>query len=377
MSFQAPTKPGALLAILLALGLVGGVFYALAYGAQAGLGLISGGTLEVGIGILVFAFLFYSSATFVALVTREQRDQPAAVFLNALLHVVFLCIGWFLLRAKVSISWLGFAAGFTIIVQGGTYAFALLRRHNIRGLLSDRQTGADLAPVEGFFRAHSATYQAIPLGAAVGTLISARAHASASEVLRHALSCVFGMIALAVIVYLVIGCSVLLRDFVVEHEEPTVYINHQRLGKQSYLQVYAPQPSPSNVDLSVDAACISADIRKIFLVNQFQQLAVLVMCTLAVWQLEFGSFSYQAVILGLLAVGFLVTQVPYFIGQLRTHDRVLFALRGERREETRERLHKRASAVPTPGSWVAFIGTGTMGGLAYKLFEGLVVGLVK
>lgn len=375
MSGQTPSTPFILVAMLTALGAVAGVLLLLAHATRWGLSHLSGGRVEVGVGILVFAFLFYASATIVGLAVRKaESDEPVFIAMNVALHVVFLCIGWAILRPQVPVAWLGFAIGFTAVVQGGAYGFARLRQHHVGRLRQGRETCGE---VEAFFRTHSAAYVAIPIGAVTGTIAGVATGGSSADVLRDALAGVFAMIALALLLHLALGFRALVRDFMVVHEKETVTIEEQDLGGQSYLVVHAPEPSPETIGQGVDAAVIAADIRKIFLVNQLQQIAVLVMCTLAFQKLELPGLPYQGLVLGLLAFAFLTTQVPYFIGQLRTHDRVLYPLQGEKREETRERLHKRAPAVPTPASWAAFIGTGTLGGVAYKLLEGLVTGLVK
>lgn len=122
-------------------------------------------------------------------------------------------------------------------------------------------------------------------------------------------------------------------------------------------------------------------MRKLYIYNQYQQLAVAIALSTLLWHLASRPIPVGFMLLMYLSAAVLAAQVPYVIGQQRAHEETLSGLRGVQREEVREKLVKYCPVFPRRESFLALSMSGTAGGLIFKAIEkilgDLLVNLAK
>jgi hypothetical protein len=355
--------------VLLAAALSISLVFALAYGAHRGLLALSDGSVAISVRMILFAFAAYLAATLAGYLTRT-RSRLAFVGVNtALLLAILAAFGLGLLRGHVQPGWFAFAAALVVFVQAGAYGFAAYRRRTLERLLSERLRSRAVADFEQQFGAHSLTYAAVPLGAVAGTFAGAALGWPPREIVRLCLLLALGIMLVGIAAFIVLGAVRMSRGSVREGDvtEPEL----SQAGR-SYVQTLVPPIDPASaatVDHGIDGIVIATDVRRLYLLNQYQQAAVLIAVAMAWLYLLRGRAEQSWVAAALLAACVAFTQLPYLIGQQREHRLVLDRLKGVRREEVRERLAKYAPLVPKLESWAALTASGTLGGVGYKLLE--------
>jgi hypothetical protein len=261
-----------------------GLLYLLATILQLGLRLITHGGLQLGLGGLAFAILFYAVATFVAFGTRQRPEHLTFALTNVAVQVAFLCLGWLLLSilpgsfglrtapdASLPASWLALAIAFVLLVQGATYGFALLRRELIREhlhVLPATQQGV----VERFFNARFSAYPALPFGVVLGAALGSARGASGAELVRHACAGAFASVLLLALAQIGAGCRPLASELLVTRDQARAAIR-VLLSKKHHLELAAQAPGHANTH-GVEIAAIAAGIRRLLFIDQLQLIAV-------------------------------------------------------------------------------------------------------
>lgn len=298
---------------LLGLSITGLLLFVIACSLQFLLGVLSGGSLHAERGILAFGFLFYVCAAFVAAGTRQQPDHARAVIANVGLRAGFLSVGWLLWRDAVPSSWLALALAMVLVVHGGAYGFARLRRRALTALARHRDAIED-AFIERFLLVRPPTYHAIPIGGAIGTLLGAMASHDPATIVRHALAGIAGALAICELLAICIGVISLASSLIRPHDEANVVVRAVGRGEQRPLRVFVPS-SASQPSTSARAREIASALRRVLLVNQLQRVATCALALLVLWRLELPALAVHIVGSSLFAGAGVATLIPYALGQ--------------------------------------------------------------
>jgi hypothetical protein len=292
---------------LLGLSITGLLLFVIACTLQLLLDVLSGGSLHAERGVLAFGFLFYVCAAFVAAGTRQQPDQPRALLANVGLRAVFLSVGWLLWRREIPLAWFLTALVLVLVVHGGAYAFARLRRRALN-LLARHRAAIEDAFIERFLLPHAPTYHAIPIGGALGTLLGALTCPEPAAIVRHALAGIVGTLAACQLFAICAGVIGLARSLTRTHDEANVVVRAVGHGERRSLFVFVPSAAARPRE-------IASALRRVLLVNQLQRVATCAVALLVLWRLEFPALAAHIVGGSLVAGAALTALVPYALGQ--------------------------------------------------------------
>ncbi len=331
MNLPQESKGKVLMVELIGLSITGLLLFVIACALQLALRLLSGGALDAQRGVLAFGFLFYVCATFVAAGTRQRPDHPHSLLANVCLRAGFLGAGFLLWRHAVPASWFGIALGLVLLVHGGAYGFALLRRRALNALLRQPATIEDTF-IERFFFLRPPTYHAIPIGGALGTLLGAMVTRDQGALLRHAFSGVCIALALAQLPALLAGARALASSLtqiaseagIDARGEPQVVVRAidgpalfagGPAGSDACkeLRVFAPAHGSGPHKAQVEQ--IATALRRVLLVNQLQRATLASLAVLVHWRLEFAQRATTPFVLTLLGGSIALAILPYTIGQ--------------------------------------------------------------
>jgi hypothetical protein len=362
MSSQDPSQTSAL-PVSLGFCVATATLFVLALLAQLGLRLVTRGELELGLGFMAFCILFYVVATFVAFGTEQRLEHPSFVVKNVAVQAGFLGAGWLLCLRQLPLAWLGRSIAFSLVLHAAAHLFAALRTQLTRELLQ-RPAVTQADALQRAFDTRANNYLALPLGAALGTLLGALTGAPRAEIVRHGLAGVSGAVAALALAQLLAGWLQLARDFVSLSDSSSagrLALQVSALPRSYRLQLVVPAASAASVDLAQDAASLSAAVRRVWLVNQLQPIVLFTTGALLVWQLELATLPGATMMTALFALCLLLTQLPYALGQRTTNAHV--------------RAH--ASVIAPPVSWLACLGALLLGALAALCLGGVLLGLLS
>jgi hypothetical protein len=340
---------------------------AVALSTQRGIELASRGALRVSL-ITVFAGYGAFLAATVAHYFARRDNSPQFAIANIVILAFVILLLFFAFRSYLSVRWLALAIVFVAFVQTATFASARHRRATLARVMK-REDGTALQGFERQFRGHSHAYAAIPVGTVAGALYGILRALPPRDTLRSiVLACT--ILVLACVVYFLVRGANRMANAIAKVDEAAPQLD-VRVGK-SIEVVVSPAVDAEGRRQLLDSACIAADIRKLMLYNQYQQLAVAIaMGTVAAYAIT-GAIHFAIITVVFVATAIVLVQVPYVVGQQRAHSAVLSDRRGVEREELREQLSKYCPLFPKGESFVALTVSGTAGTAMYKALEKLV-----
>jgi hypothetical protein len=366
---------------LITIGVLIGFSYVIALTTQRGVLLASRGALSVSLKMVIVGYGALFAATAAHAIARRTGSIPFLAA-NIAILVGLLGIGFYSIRRYVTPGWMVFSAVFVILVQLGAHAFSRHRYRTIRRLLQSK--AADLSEAdqkelveEGAlfdkqFSDHSYAYAAVPGGAVIGAIISVLMNFSPYETVRTISASVAVALLAFILYFLVVGVGRIAVSFLCREAVTSANL---RMTK-GVAVVRIPPMSPESESLAIDGACVAADVRKLFLYNQYQQLAVAIALATLLWHFASRPMPVAALILIFLSGAVLAAQIPYIIGQQRAHDEALGDLQGVKREEVREKLAKYCPVFPGRESLLALSMSGTAGGFLFKALEKIMTELL-
>lgn len=359
---------GLLIAVVL---LAFAAVFALAYWGTAALANVNAYS---SIGLIAFAAVLLLVTPLVRDLTRERSAFTFITANTIALIAIVVFFGLVIFRPHVSARWIGSACVLIMLVQFGSFAFAVYRRNMLKRLFLNRVPERVTDQLDGRFQAHSLSYLGIPAGCLAGAVVAATRSATPSETIRIGVMFVLGCLALGIAAFLVRGSSALARLYLREDASTGLQV---RYDKKDSLVVIAQALNPQakkSFDQLIDAVVIASDVRRMFLINQYQQLAVFAACVAALLFVLRGSIAAGPAIVSFVVVSIITAQLPYVFGQQRARAMVLDRSRGAEREELRERLDKVAPLAPRFESWIAMTASGGAGAFAFKLIEKTIEG---
>lgn len=321
MNLPEESKSRILMIELIGLSITGLLLFVIACSLQLALRLLSGGALHASRGVLAFGFLFYVCAAFVAAGTRQRPDHPHSLLANLGLRAAFLCVGFLLWRDNIPWSWFAFALGLMLLVHGGAYGFAALRRRALNALLRQPAAIEDTF-VERFFLLRPPTYHAIPIGGALGTLFGGMVTRDPAALLCHTIAGVCAALAVAQLPALLANARTLAGTLTQSElgSEPDARAHASKLTLRSVgsparkeLRVFAP--AHGSGELAAQVAQVTTALRRVLLVNQLQRAALASLAVVPIWRLDYAQQSPLLLLLVLLGTSLALTLVPYALGQ--------------------------------------------------------------
>lgn len=348
--------------------------------ATKGLAWATSETLAPSLILALFSYVAYATALAVRLTGRGVSPLVSRTRNAAVLTIIILIYGFWLLPSEVRISWIASGIALAVIIQFGSYFFASLRRRVLERLFESskrkKRKIEQVAPsFEKYFEQHSAVYMALPAGSVLGIIICAILGVSEAEQgLRFCIATILSLLIVFQLGFLVSGIKMVVSRFCVEEEKSA--------KARVVVDVRAPQcivvhyPASDSVedgrDTLIDAAVIATELRRLFLLNQIQQLLVAIPVSVALLHLLGVAFTWGHIVFGIVVAFLAASQIPYIIGQLKTQELLLGARRGLERVKLAEQMRKFAPLYPDSQAWLAYTGSGTAGAISVKMLENLI-----
>lgn len=339
-----------------------------ALATQRGIELASRGALRVSVITVLAGYGAFIAATVAHYFARRYNSWRFAAA-NIIILAFVLTLLFVAFRTYLPARWIILAIAFVTIVQLVTFASARHRRTTLVRLMK-RHDEASVDSFEGQFRDHSYAYAAIPAGALVGALYGILAQLPPRSTLRSIVVISSVLVLACVMYFLVRGAARMTEPIAqVDASATTLIVN---VGRKLVSVTTPPAADAEGRRQLLDAACIAADLRKLLLYNQYQQLAVaMAVSAMVAYVITTKTHASIFIVVFVLAAITLV-QAPYVVGQQRAHGAVLGDRRGVEREEMREQLTKYCPLFPKGDSFVALTVSGTAGTAMYKALEKLV-----
>lgn len=285
-------------------------------------------------------------------------------------------------------TWILYTALIVFVLQVGSHVIEYYKDDSIARLSGWSEHWEFLKGntfvVNQVFRRQQITYLSVPLGFLVGLQVGlVQGYSNAATVA----ACLIAILLLASIslVYFLINSFLRMIDpiFVTQPVSAPVVQPSVPAGKVMRLLlglhieiVVPPDPEEKHEERDLELSHAATILRKIYLFDSIHNV-VLVSAFVGVMLsfLEVRPTTLQ-IVLGLLVVTFLFCQVPYSVGQMRLHRKVLRRFRGIKEVELSEKLGKVAPRFPAFQLLTSLATSGT-GSFLYYLLEEFIKNRLK
>lgn len=316
-------------------------------------------------------------------IAKATNSENTRVLWNCVFMTIVVA-GYFAIvqRNVVSLLWFVYAVALVIGIQVGALLFLRFRERTMKRLVRHYCDSDDPVPFKfefefvfqfhfkSSFKRHSIVYSSLPAGAVLSAYGTMLEFWSPDEVTLATIGCIFGVASLMLCIFLILDMRELLTPGLKRALVTRVNLNYDGL---------VLLPLSDGRDLSdeekrgvLDATVAATEVRKLFLYNQYQMLAVLVASVYVVLS-TMGIQAFDLWVGATLAVfAVMVSQFPFVLGQRFAHACALEPYSGIEREELRQKLEQFAGLFPTGKMWIALTGSGTIGAIANTLITKLI-----
>jgi hypothetical protein len=312
--------------------------------------------------------------------TKRWGRLARVVLETTLFMALLLGFGVWLFGVSAVGIWIIYAIGLILILEAGSH---LVERYKVITLKRLPRSVAfidlkkDAEAIESMFHSELTLYIPVPVGLIVGTIVGLIRNQRPQEIVVFCLQLVLVLASLVLIYFLLVAFSRLSDPMFRTTSYPPPTVTEEKrdgffglLGKVWRLLAPATKSDEDQKQKSdLALACMATDLRKVYLYDAMHNVILLVAflaVALGLWNIVIAPEWLIAI---LIALGLVLNQLPFVIGQSALHGKVLERYDDVERSDMAEELKKRAPLFPVLDFLAALFTTGTAGGFLYLLFE--------
>ena len=237
----------------------------------------------------------------------------------------------------------------------------------------------DAEAVERMLRNEFISYASLPLGLLLGTIVGLIRHQMLYTIILSCFLFVLFLASLTLLYFLVVGfqrmCDPLYRTGSVS--SPEIVIKKPKgflpKGLSKVLEIVVPpakqkeQEDQEQKDL--DLACDVSELRRVYKYDALLNSILFIVLIAMIINMQGIIVNTIWLILGLLASAFLLSELPYGIGQYFLHNKVLERYTGAKHAEMKKKLDEYAPLFPPWTLLAALTTAATIGGFLFFLLN--------
>jgi hypothetical protein len=352
-----------------------------------GVGLWLAGHFLIGVRaallLIVQAALLAAALSLAPTVSHRLTRGRGRVLRVAVESALFLCAlvlfyVWVWGRAPLG-AWVAYAVGLVLLIEVGSNLIDWNKENNIRRLARNelfRGLRLDVASLEAMFRREQWLYAAVPLGLVAGAVAGAARAWEPRETVLFCLQLTLWLASL-VLLYFLAAAFIRLADPLYSpapHDAQPAPPAPPRKKKKRRAsgRVQARHTGGSAEDegrASLDLACMISDLRKIYFYDALHNVVLLVVFVAVALRLRDVEIDERLLTGVLVALTFVLTHLPYVIGQSKLYEKILEPYDGIRRAEIGAALKEHAPMFPKWESLAILVTSSPAGMIIYFFFE--------
>jgi hypothetical protein len=312
--------------------------------------------------------------------TKRWGRVARVVLETTLFTALLLGFGVWLFGVAVVGVWIIYTIVLILILEAGSHLierYKVITLNRLSRSVAFKNLQSDAEAVERMFHNELTLYIPVPLGLIVGTIVGLIRNQRPQEIIVFCLQLVLLLVSLVLIYFLLVAFSRLSDSMFRTSHVPSPRVSEEKrdgllghIGKVFRLLVPRPKSEKEDQEQNdLDLACMVTDLRKVYLYDAMHNVILLVAfiaVALSLWNIVIDT---KWLISSLIALGLVVNQLPFVIGQSALHEKVLERYEGLKRSEMAEKLKKHAPLFPTLDFLAALFTTGTAGGVLYFLLD--------
>ncbi len=348
-----------------------------------------GGNSLVFVSQMMFLIAAICLIPFISHQLTKRWGVMAYIFVESLLFIV-LILGfnlWVFGTSNVGM-WIGYVIVFILLLEIGASIVEWYKNITLKRFVrSNSQDNLQMyaKTFEKMFHNELILYISVPLGLLIGAIIGLIRNWSSKVTILLCLQLVFLLAAFLLLYFLVAAFQRMSNPMFETSQESSTEVIEEDSGSFFYqfrkvIKVFIPSQETSVGDheqTDIDIAYMISDLRKMYLYNAVHNVILLIVFIAFALNLSGFIVKTKWLLSGLIGSSLIFNQLPYMIGQLRLHDRVLERFEGVKRSEIAEKLKKYAPFFPKVDFLSALFTAGTAGGVLYFLLDQFVKNTLK
>lgn len=363
------------------------------------LAILIAGLLITGVSILLYILLGSSVALFIGQIVlltvtlcliptfvhqfKIFSGRVVRIAVESILYfIVFLCFGLWLFGLSAFGNWIAYALVLLFLLEVGSNILEWQKDTTLKRLSSNIPLKPHAEEIEKLSRSEVVLYLSVPLGLLAGMIVGLVRHQPSSAIILFCFQLVLLLASFVLSYFLIYGfkrmCDPMFQTGQVSSPQIVLKKNKGFLAKM--LEVIVPPTKPEEVDQQkedLDLACDLSDLRKVYKYDSLHNVVLLVAFAATLVQLWGELIDLKWVIISLLIMTFVLSELPYAIGQNALRLKVLERYTGVKHAELAKKLKENAPVFPPLNFIVALMTTGTAGGFLYTFLNQFVQDALK
>jgi len=296
--------------------------------------------------------------------------------------IVFLCFSLWLFGSSAFGIWIVYALVLLLLLEVGSNILEWQKDTTLKRLSSNIPLKNYAEEIEKLSGNEVVFYLSVPLGLLAGMIVGLVRHQPSSVIILFCFQLVLLLASFVLSYFLIYDfkrmCDPMFKTGQVSSPQIVLKKNKGFLAK--ILEVIVPPTKPEEVDQEqedLDLACDLSNLRKVYKYDSLHNVVLLVAFAATLVQLWGKLIDLKWVIISLLIMTFVLSELPYAIGQNALHLKVLDRYTGVKHAELTKKLKENAPVFPPLNFIVALTTTGTAGGILYTFFNQFVQDVLK
>ncbi|MDQ3907681.1 MAG: hypothetical protein M3268_04985 [Acidobacteriota bacterium] len=307
------------------------------------------------------------------------RGRVLRVAFESALFVGALALFYFWVWGKrPGAALIAYAVGLVLLIEIGSHLIEWNKGDNIRRLSrSDlfRNLRLDVESLEAMFRREQWLYAAVPLGLVAGAAVGALRAWEPRETVLFCLQLSLWLASLVLLYFLAVAFARLadpLYSPAPPEARPAPPAPPKKQKRRGRGRVQARGAGGSNEErerASLDLACMISDLRKIYFYDAMHNVVLLVVFAAVALRSRDVEIDERLLTGVLVALTFLLTHLPYVIGQSKLYEKILEPYDGLKRAEIGATLKEHAPMFPKWEALAILVTSSPAGMIVYFFFE--------
>jgi len=312
----------------------------------------------------------------------KRRNRIVHVAVESFLFIVlFLSFGLWMFGTSAFGNWIAYAVALVVLIEAGSHIVewhkdVILKR--LSGGISFKNMSTDADAIKKMFHHELVLYVSPPVGLIAGTVVGLLRHQMLSAILLSCFQFVLLLASLILLYFLILSfqrmCDPMFKTGQVS--TPMVAMKKPKGFWSTVLEIVVPPPpsksqeNPEQKDL--DLACDVSQLRRVYKYDALHNATLFVVLAVALLNIRGVVINSVWLVLGIPAAAFLLSELPYAIGQYLLHEKVLDRYTGTRYADMKKRLDEYVPLFPTWAILAALTTATTAGGFLLYLLNLLV-----